>query len=57
MMYSLPILWKKNFFPMAHPSKICHYGFLVLTSPPKGDQAGVSLDFDQVWVGEGLCQI
>ena len=25
--------------------------------PPKGDQAGVSLDFDQVWVGEGLCQI
>ena len=57
MMYSLPILWKKNFFPMTHPSKICHYGFLVLTSPPKGDQAGVSLDFDQVWVGEGLCQI
>ena len=57
MIYSLPILWRKKNFPMIFPLKRHHYGFLFLKSPPNGDQDGVSLDFDQVWVGEDLCQI
>ena len=42
MMYSLPILCKKKFFPMGHPSKIRHYGFCFLQSPQGRSSWGLS---------------
>ena len=56
MVYSLPILWKKNFSYAPHIKNTPLWIF-VSYKPLKGDQAGVSLDFDQLWVGEVLCQI
>ena len=41
---------------MVHPPKISNYDFFSYKSP-KGDQAGISLDFDKVWVGKIWCFI
>ena len=57
MMYSLPILWKENFFPYDAPIKNMPLWIFVSYKPPEGDQAGVSLDFNQVWIRKDLCQI
>ena len=56
MVYSLPILWKKIFSYGPHIKNTPLWIF-VSYKPLKGDQAGVSLDFDQLWEGEVLCQI
>ena len=48
---------EKKFFSYGPPIKNMPLWIFCSYKLPKGDQAGVSLDFDQVWVGEGLCQI
>ena len=55
-MYSFPTLWKKN-FSYGAPTKNAPLWIFVSYNLPRGYQAGISLDFDCVWVGEDLYQI
>ena len=57
MMYSLPILWKTIFDSYGAHIKKTPLWIFVSYKPPKRDQVGVSLDFDQIWVGEDLCHL
>ena len=47
----------KIFFSYGAPIKNTLLWTFVSYKPHKGDQDGVSLDFDQVWLGEDLYQI
>ena len=57
MMYSLPILWKTIFDSYGAHIKKTPLWIFVSYKPPKRDQVGVSLDFDQIWVGKDLCHL
>ena len=48
---------KKIFFSYSAPTKNGPLWIFVSYNLPGGNRAGVSLDFDHVWVGEDLYQI
>ena len=48
---------KKKIFLLCGTIKNATLRIFVSYKPIKGDQLRVSFDFDQVWLGEDLCQI